>query len=125
MINLNVPDKYVPIIEAEAKARNLTVEQLFLTAIADYIPRGAKCPEGRLMPLQLHMGAKERKAVVPAAMAAGESVNHYICRAVGHRIFNEKKRGEPWPCQGKRSEIARAKAASVEAEAKVELPNAA
>jgi hypothetical protein len=96
MIELNIPAKYLPIIEGEAKARSLTVEQLFLTAIADYLPRGAKTAEGRLMPFEVHMRAKERDETVAAAGAAGEPVNTYIKRAVGGRRYSERKQGRPW-----------------------------
>jgi hypothetical protein len=95
MIELNVPEKYLSIIEREAEARSLTVERLFLTSLMDYLPRGAKTKGGRLMPLQVHLPESNRKAVVAAANAVGEKVNFYIARAVGARLGSEKKNG-PW-----------------------------
>jgi hypothetical protein len=81
----------------------MSVEQLFLTAVADFIPRGAKSPEGRLMPLQMHMSDIEREGVVASANAAGESVNHYIRRAVSARRTSEKMQGHPWKIRSKKA----------------------
>jgi hypothetical protein len=69
---------------------------LFFVAISDYLPRGSKTPEGRLMPLNIHMQDKERDECVEFAKAAGETVNFYVRRAVSRRVFSEKKSGTPW-----------------------------
>jgi hypothetical protein len=102
MIALDVPAKYQPIIEAEAKARNLTVQQLFFVAISDYLPRGSKTPEGRQMPLNIHTRDQERDEVVEFANAAGETVNFYVRRAVSRRVLSEKKNGTPWPSRAQK-----------------------
>jgi hypothetical protein len=85
-VSVPFSQKALAVVEAEARARGISVSTLMLAALSDFLGRSAKISGSqRTQPLILHLDPALREQVVTVAKARGESVNRYVGVALKRR----------------------------------------
>jgi hypothetical protein len=91
-ISIALTDKAHALVEAEAKARGMTIGALALAALFDFLGRSAKISAVRQQPLVVHFDQATREAIVAGAQERRQSVNAYVRFTVERRLQADMRR---------------------------------
>jgi len=101
-ISIALTDKAYALVEAEAKARGMTIGTLALAALFDFLGRSAKISAVRQQPLVVHFDRATREAIVAGAQERRQSVNAYVRFAVErwvHADIRRRSNDQKSPCE--------------------------